>query len=175
MGTCPACWVLLRHMYALRLQTPVFRRPAFLFSPGTCCTAAMAAALSAGCWRLPLDRAARCPASPATGRRGYRSLGVLASSSDPAPGSQPAAQVQEPAAAPSLSSAPTAQQSSSSTNGLLAGGAIALGVGLFLAGRLVTSGPSFAALEAESVPIDTALSNGLPTVIEFFADYCEVR
>eukprot|EP00887_Chlorella_sp_A99_P006385 scaffold3.g6385.t1 len=58
--------------------------------------------------------------------------------------------------------------------GLLAGGAVGLGVAAFVALRLAAGGPSFAALEAEAVPLDTALANGRPTVVEFYADWCEV-
>lgn len=74
--------------------------------------------------------------------------------------------------------APTASTSSSSDSGGskagLAGGAVAAGVALFLASRLLTGGPSIAALEQEATPLDVALSNGKPTVVEFYASWCEV-
>ncbi len=85
------------------------------------------------------------------------------------------------AALPPAANPPVAASSSSrdgageGSRGLLAGIAVGLGAGLFAATRLLVGGPSFAALEAEAVPLDAALSNGRPTVIEFYADYCEVR
>jgi hypothetical protein len=48
---------------------------------------------------------------------------------------------------------------------------VAAGVALFLASRLLTGGPSMAALVQESVPLELALSNGKPTVVEFYAGW----
>jgi len=56
--------------------------------------------------------------------------------------------------------------------GAVAGGAAAFGVALYLLSRL--GAPSFASLEAEAVPFATAAGNGRPSVLEFYADWCEV-
>ena len=56
-------------------------------------------------------------------------------------------------------------------------GAVALGAVAFIAARLVSasSGGSLADVAAGSVPLTAALASGRPTVVEFYADYCEVR
>ncbi|GBF92790.1 thioredoxin chloroplastic [Raphidocelis subcapitata] len=59
-------------------------------------------------------------------------------------------------------------------NGLLAGGAFAAGVVVFAASRLLAGGPSLAALEGGAVPLDDALRNGRPTLVEFYASWCDV-
>eukprot|EP00227_Mantoniella_beaufortii_P007258 CAMPEP_0197583676 /NCGR_PEP_ID=MMETSP1326-20131121/6523_1 /TAXON_ID=1155430 /ORGANISM="Genus nov. species nov., Strain RCC2288" /LENGTH=271 /DNA_ID=CAMNT_0043147931 /DNA_START=70 /DNA_END=882 /DNA_ORIENTATION=- len=55
----------------------------------------------------------------------------------------------------------------------LAGAAFAVGLALFAATSL-SGAPTLAALERDAVPLDVALSNGRPTVVEFYADWCEV-
>eukprot|EP01023_Acetabularia_acetabulum_P067987 TRINITY_DN9518_c0_g3_i1.p1 TRINITY_DN9518_c0_g3~~TRINITY_DN9518_c0_g3_i1.p1 ORF type:complete len:272 (-),score=37.58 TRINITY_DN9518_c0_g3_i1:315-1052(-) len=57
---------------------------------------------------------------------------------------------------------------------VLAGSALVLGVTAFFLSRLGAGGPSLAALEQESIQIDAALANGKPTVVEFYANWCEV-
>jgi thiol-disulfide isomerase/thioredoxin len=96
-----------------------------------------------------------------------RAQDEVASSSDAAPSTT------APAAAP-VSPVPAARSDggSSGSNTPLAGGAVALGVLAFAASRLLAGGPSLAALEQASVPLDVALANGRPTVLEFYATWC---
>lgn len=81
---------------------------------------------------------------------------------------------QLPSPPTNLSDAPDTQQGAGSSGGLLAGGAVGLGVAVFLAVRLAGGTPSFASTERAGVPLDTALSNDRPTVLEFYAPWCEV-
>lgn len=52
--------------------------------------------------------------------------------------------------------------------------AIALSVTLFLGLRAQTNSVSLTTLDQKSTPLDVALSNGKPTLIEFYANWCTV-
>lgn len=62
---------------------------------------------------------------------------------------------------------------SKTINKLIAGVSTLAAVALFLSSRL-DFGVSLKDLSAEALPFDEALSNGKPTVVEFYADWCEV-
>lgn len=113
--------------------------------------------------------AARPPCTTAApaglGCRPARAVSLISRAGQGEPGQQQAAEqataTPPTSAAPAPAATPASEQpSSSNTNGLLAGGAVGMGVALFLAARLTMGGPSFAALEANSVPLDQALQNG---------------
>ena len=57
----------------------------------------------------------------------------------------------------------------SSSGGALAGAAVALGAAIFVATKFAMPGPSLAELERDAVPLEEALRNGKPTVMEFYA------
>jgi thiol-disulfide isomerase/thioredoxin len=52
--------------------------------------------------------------------------------------------------------------------------AIALSVALFLGLRTQTNSVSLTALDEKSTPLEVALSNGKPTLVEFYANWCTV-
>ena len=52
--------------------------------------------------------------------------------------------------------------------------AIALSVALFLGLRTETNSVSLTTLDEESIPLELALSNGKPTFMEFYANWCSV-
>jgi thiol:disulfide interchange protein len=56
---------------------------------------------------------------------------------------------------------------------VLAVGAMVLAVALFLGVRAQQSAVSLASLAAQSVPLEVALANDRPTMIEFYADWCQ--
>eukprot|EP00244_Chara_vulgaris_P007015 TRINITY_DN2639_c0_g1_i1.p1 TRINITY_DN2639_c0_g1~~TRINITY_DN2639_c0_g1_i1.p1 ORF type:complete len:388 (+),score=44.09 TRINITY_DN2639_c0_g1_i1:126-1166(+) len=62
-------------------------------------------------------------------------------------------------------------QSSNRTIALISAG---LSAGLFMATRLAGAGPDLSTLEKSSLPFEYAISNGRPTMVEFYADWCEV-
>ena len=50
--------------------------------------------------------------------------------------------------------------------------AVLLGVGLYLATQFQSSHVSLSTVAERSVPLQVALANGKPTVLEFYADWC---
>ncbi|MBW4564364.1 MAG: thioredoxin family protein [Mojavia pulchra JT2-VF2] len=59
-------------------------------------------------------------------------------------------------------------------NFLIAIVAIALSVALFLGLRSETTSASLTKLDEASIPLEVAISNGKPSLVEFYADWCTV-
>ncbi len=59
-------------------------------------------------------------------------------------------------------------------NFLIAMVAIALGVALFLGMRTETGTASLSELDQQSTPLEVATSNGKPSLVEFYANWCTV-
>ncbi|MEW5300085.1 MAG: hypothetical protein WDW36_003041 [Sanguina aurantia] len=71
----------------------------------------------------------------------------------------------------SPASTATSTTGASSGNPLLAGGAFALAILLFAGGRLLDTQPTLGSLERAAIPFEVAMSNGKPTVVEFYANW----
>ena len=72
-----------------------------------------------------------------------------------------------------VSSAPV-EEASRSQSTWLAIGAVATTAFVFLASKSLNSDSALDRLRASATPLDVALSSGKPTVVEFYADWCEV-
>mmetsp|Transcript_38079 Transcript_38079/g.73004 ORF Transcript_38079/g.73004 Transcript_38079/m.73004 type:complete len:263 (-) Transcript_38079:390-1178(-) len=89
-------------------------------------------------------------------------------------GSEGSAQGTSNVATQTASAPKTPEPQPASGNMAVALGSVAAGVALFLVARLGGGPVGLEQLAANAVPLDTALSNGRPTVMEFYADWCEV-
>jgi len=119
------------------------------------------------------------PAVPTKARSVARGVGLAPSSSPRSiPGSIASRRVPshvlraEPEDAPSPPPPPPPEEPANNGKAI-AGAGFALGVALFVGG-LGGGAPTLASLEKDAVPLDVALANGRPTVVEFYADWCEV-
>jgi len=69
---------------------------------------------------------------------------------------------------------PDVIEEKSNSKSLIAATSILVGVALFILTRVGGGSMSLESLAARTLPLDEALSNGHPTVVEFYADWCEV-
>ena len=73
-----------------------------------------------------------------------------------------------------MSTQAPANSSNRIKNFLIAIVAIALGVALFLGLKTDSTSVSLAELGKTAIPLEVALSNGKPSLVEFYADWCTV-
>lgn len=130
----------------------------------------------------PRGHASQCVAAVAQGLRGLRCL-VQARGWPCSHTCRPSAtrwrltgshpQVTPPPMPTSTIPPPIPIPSSGGGNKTAAVGAIFAAVFLFVAGRGLggPDAPTLASLERASIPLDVALANGKPTVVEFYADW----
>ena len=79
---------------------------------------------------------------------------------------------QSEAPSPSPSSPPP-QQAQQPFGQLLALAAVGVGAAAFILSRFSSGAPNLSSLEKTAVPFDTALANGKPSLLEFYANWCE--
>jgi thiol-disulfide isomerase/thioredoxin len=111
---------------------------------------------------LAVSRSSRGSYAPVRLGRAHNRVSVVvrASTEDPAPTQPPAA--------------PPATRPESPPGKAIAGVGFVLGALLFAGGLGGGATVTLASLEKDAIPLDVALSNGKPTVVEFYADWCEV-
>ncbi|GLC33247.1 hypothetical protein PLESTB_000355000 [Pleodorina starrii] len=129
-------------------------------------------AVHAGIAPLPRFRLA---VAPTFRPKQSRSLVVRAEQSNQTTTQEVKAEGASPVASTSGVVPPPVAQAPQKGNAGLAAGAVAAAVLLFALPRLGGgAAPTLASLEQMSTPLDVALVNGKPTLVEFYANWCEV-
>ena len=80
------------------------------------------------------------------------------------------AEAEDAATTPAPPPPPSPEDDAGGSGKALAGAGFAVGVGLFALTTL-SGAPTLASLEKDAMSLDVALSNGRPTVVEFYADW----